>query len=127
MENNNLDKKENHQSNQDKSLLKNEESTGLPLKDSFKYFIYNLWNFVKGTLSFAEEVDKKATVTMIKNEIQFKGFNIWILIFSIIIASIGLNTNSTAVIIGAMLISPLMGPIMGIGLSLGTNDWGTLV
>lgn len=97
------------------------------LAASFKDLISKLWNFAQDTLSFAEEVDKQATVTMIKNEIQVKGFNIWILIFSIIIASIGLNTNSTAVIIGAMLISPLMGPIMGVGLSLGTNDWGTLV
>ncbi len=97
------------------------------LSDSFKDFVSRLWHFLRDTLSFADEVDKQATVTMIKNEIQFRGFNIWILIFSIIIASIGLNTNSTAVIIGAMLISPLMGPIMGVGLSLGTNDWGTLV
>jgi len=99
----------------------------LNLVDSFKVFITKLINFVKSTLSFADEVDKEATVKMIKNQIQFKGFNIWILIFSIIIASIGLNTNSTAVIIGAMLISPLMGPIMGIGLSMGTNDWSTLI
>ncbi len=93
----------------------------------FKEFITSLWSFIKQTVSFADEVDKEATIKVIKAEIDFKGFNIWILIFSIIIASIGLNINSTAVIIGAMLISPLMGPIMGMGLSLGTNDWGTLV
>lgn len=52
----------------------------------------------------------------------FKGTNLWVLIFAIFIASLGLNINSTAVIIGAMLISPLMGPIMGIGLSVGIND-----
>ena len=46
--------------------------------------------------------------------------------FSIVIASIGLNVNSTAVVIGAMLISPLMGPIMGVGLSLGINDFSLL-
>jgi len=51
-----------------------------------------------------------------------KGTNAWILIFSILIASIGLNANSTAVVIGAMLISPLMGPILGLGLSVGIND-----
>ena len=126
-EDNNINNKENFPSSSEKTFSKSEESSGITLQDSFKEFISNLWNFIKGTLSFADEVDKGATVTMIKNEIQFKGFNIWILVFSIIIASIGLNTNSTAVIIGAMLISPLMGPIMGIGLSLGTNDWGTLV
>jgi len=58
---------------------------------------------------------------------NFKGQAVWILIASIFIASIGLNTNSTAVIIGAMLISPLMGPILGIGLAVGTNDWELLI
>ena len=115
------EKKTEEQQNNSDSL--NDRNLG----SSFKDFVNTLWNFSKDTLSFADEVDKTATVKMIKSEIQFKGFNIWILIFSIIIASIGLNTNSTAVIIGAMLISPLMGPIMGVGLSLGTNDWGTLV
>ena len=99
----------------------NDDSIHRNLGASFRDFVSILWNFSKDTLSFTDEVDKSATVKMIKSEIQFKGFNIWILIFSIIIASIGLNTNSTAVIIGAMLISPLMGPIMGVGLSLGTN------
>ena len=97
------------------------------LNTNFKDFISSLYHFVRQTLSFTDEVDKDATIKVIKAEIDFKGFNIWILIFSIIIASIGLNTDSTAVIIGAMLISPLMGPIMGMGLSLGTNDWETLV
>lgn len=55
-------------------------------------------------------------------EIDLRGANLWVLIFAIIIASIGLNTNSTAVIIGAMLISLLMGPIIGIGLAVGIND-----
>jgi uncharacterized hydrophobic protein (TIGR00271 family) len=59
----------------------------------------------------------------IKNGIIFKGTNLWILVFAIIIASVGLNTNSTAVIIGAMLISPLMGPINGMGYSIATYDF----
>lgn len=59
----------------------------------------------------------------IKKDIDFKGTNLWILIFAIIIASIGLNMNSTAVIIGAMLISPLMGPINGMGYSIATYDF----
>lgn len=55
--------------------------------------------------------------------IIFKGTNLWILVFAIIVASVGLNTNSTAVIIGAMLISPLMGPINGMGYSIATYDF----
>ena len=66
---------------------------------------------------------EQVTVEAIREGIEFKGSTIWILIFAIFIASLGLNTNSTAVIIGAMLISPLMGPIMGIGLGLGINDF----
>lgn len=59
----------------------------------------------------------------IRRGVDFQGTNLWILIFAIFIASIGLNVNSTAVIIGAMLVSPLMGPIMGVGLSLGVNNF----
>lgn len=59
----------------------------------------------------------------IKKGIHFKGTNLWILIFAIIVASVGLNINSTAVIIGAMLISPLMGPINGMGYSIATYDF----
>ncbi|WP_455498085.1 TIGR00341 family protein [Coprobacter sp.] len=66
---------------------------------------------------------EQVTVDAIREGIEFKGSTIWILIFAIFIASLGLNTNSTAVIIGAMLISPLMGPIMGVGLGLGINDF----
>lgn len=62
------------------------------------------------------------TVENIGSGVRFKGTNLWILICAIVIASVGLNTNSTAVIIGAMLISPLMGPLLGIGLSVGIND-----
>ena len=58
----------------------------------------------------------------ISHGIVFRGTNLWILIFAIFVASLGLNVNSPAVIIGAMLISPLMGPIMGIGFSVGIND-----
>lgn len=59
----------------------------------------------------------------IRKNVDFKGANLWALVFAIFIASIGLNVNSTAVIIGAMLISPIMGPIMGIGLGIGINDF----
>lgn len=67
-------------------------------------------------------IDREAATEDIKNNIYFRGPNVWILGFSILIASAGLNINSTPVIIGAMLISPLMGPIIGLGFGLGTND-----
>lgn len=70
--------------------------------------------------------DELETIDYIKKNVEFKGANLWILIFAIFVASVGLNVNSTAVIIGAMLISPLMGPIMGIGLAAGINDFELL-
>ena len=73
-----------------------------------------------------EKEDFQTIKENICNGIYFKGTNLWILIFAIFIASLGLNVNSTAVIIGAMLISPLMGPIMGIGFSMATNDLSLL-
>lgn len=66
------------------------------------------------------------TIANIRSGVEFKGANLWILIFAILIASLGLSINSTAVVIGAMLISPLMGPIIGMGLSLGINDYELL-
>ena len=69
-----------------------------------------------------DHIDTEGAAQRIKSGIWFRGPNVWILAFSIVIASAGLNVNSTAVIIGAMLISPLMGPIIGLGLALGTND-----
>ncbi|WP_354003192.1 TIGR00341 family protein [Algoriphagus limi] len=70
--------------------------------------------------------DELDTIEYIRKNVEFKGANLWILIFAIFVASIGLNVNSTAVIIGAMLISPLMGPIMGVGLAAGINDFELL-
>ncbi len=61
-------------------------------------------------------------IQSIEKNARFRGASLWILIFAIFIASLGLNVNSTAVIIGAMLISPLMGPIIGMGLAVGTDD-----
>lgn len=82
--------------------------------------IYNLFNLHTG-----EENKDKVREDVVKN-ISFKGANLWILACAILIASIGLNVNSTAVIIGAMLISPLMGPIVGSGFSLATYDFNLL-
>lgn len=72
------------------------------------------------------EEDKKRVLENVLSNISFRGSNLWILACAIIIASVGLNVNSTAVIIGAMLISPLMGPIVGAGFALGTYDFTLL-
>ena len=66
--------------------------------------------------------DRTQVIEQISQGVSFRGANLWVLIFAIFIASLGLNVNSTAVIIGAMLISPLMGPIIGMGLAIGIND-----
>ena len=73
-----------------------------------------------------DDIDTDSAAERIKSSIWFKGPNAWILAFAIVLASVGLNVNSTAVIIGAMLVSPLMGPIIGTGLALGTNDMDLL-
>ena len=77
---------------------------------------------VKGIASIKEHINISTAQNQIISSIDFRGPNLWILAFAIIIASVGLNVNSIPVIIGAMLISPLMGPIMGVGLALGIND-----
>ncbi|SFZ89315.1 uncharacterized hydrophobic domain-containing protein [Flaviramulus basaltis] len=82
--------------------------------------------FFSELLDFREDTDRDATIQAIKGDIPFKGATAWILVCSIFVASIGLNANSTAVVIGAMLISPLMGPILGVGLSIAINDIDTL-
>ncbi len=69
---------------------------------------------------------EKETIEEITKGVNFRGANLWILIFAIFLASLGLNVNSTAVIIGAMLISPLMGPIVGMGLAIGIRDFELL-
>lgn len=82
--------------------------------------------FIIELLDFRSDTDRESTIEAIVRDIPFKGATAWILICSIFVASIGLNANSTAVVIGAMLISPLMGPILGIGLSIAINDIDTL-
>ena len=78
--------------------------------------------FLKTTLNLTNDVDIPAASENIRKNVPFRGPNVYILFVAIIIASVGLNVNSIPVIIGAMLISPLMGPITGLGLGLGTND-----
>lgn len=86
----------------------------------------NVLIFLKKLLDLRSETDRANTVAAIKADIPFRGATAWILICSIFVASVGLNANSTAVVIGAMLISPLMGPILGIGFSIAVNDIDTL-
>ena len=74
----------------------------------------------------ADKASEEEVVDNIRKGVEFKGTNLWVLIFATFVASLGLNVNSTAVIIGAMLISPLMGPIMGMGLSVGINEFELL-
>ena len=83
-------------------------------------FLKNLLNLHQG------EEKKEKVIEDILSNISFRGANLWILACAILIASIGLNVNSTAVIIGAMLISPLMGPIVGAGFALATYDFELL-
>ena len=79
--------------------------------------------FIRNLDLHQEKEDELETIESICKGVEFKGTNLWVLIFATFVASLGLNTNSTAVIIGAMLISPLMGPIMGFGLGLGIYDF----
>ncbi len=96
------------------------------VKKEFKGFLGSARVFLTELLDIRKNTDKGATKEAIIADIPFKGHTAWILVCSIFIASIGLNTNSTAVVIGAMLISPLMGPILGMGLSIAVNDVDSL-
>jgi len=78
--------------------------------------------FLHQAFSIQEGTDKEKTINAISRGVTLQGYNIWILICSAMLVSIGLDTNSTAVIIGAMLISPLMSPILGVGLSIAIHD-----
>lgn len=98
-----------------------EEKRQLVIQDLWKMLL-QLKDYFFHILNLREGTAFDQTIEGIKKDIDFTGHKAWILIASIFIASIGLNTNSGAVIIGAMLISPLMGPILGAGLAIGTND-----
>lgn len=99
-------------------------------KEAVRKDAQGLWQsiiqFLNELLDFRDDTDREATVQAIKNDIPFKGATAWILVCSIMVASVGLNADSTAVVIGAMLISPLMGPILGVGFSIAVNDIDTL-
>ena len=89
------------------------------MNSSQNYF----WRIAKRFFNaLPDKTDETAIVEQISDGVTFRGANLWVLIFAIFIACLGLNLNSTAVIIGAMLISPLMGPIIGMGLAVGRAD-----
>ena len=96
------------------------------ISNNAKGLFNSLISFFKEVLDFRKEADRDHTINSIKADISIKGPNAWILICSILVASVGLNANSIPVVIGAMLISPLMGPILGFGLSIAINDLETL-
>lgn len=108
--------------NQDQEIEHNKETVK---KDAQGLFL-SVKSFLVELLDFRSDTDREATMENIKNDIPMKGATAWILICSIFVASIGLNADSTAVVIGAMLISPLMGPILGMGMSIAINDIDTL-
>lgn len=85
------------------------------IKNSITKFLFELFDF-------RDDTDHEETIRDIKADIPFRGATAWILLFAVFVASIGLNADSTAVVIGAMLISPLMGPISGLGMSFALND-----
>lgn len=102
------------------------EKSTLPEKEERSTAATAISDFIHRLVNLEEGTDEKGTIEGIRRDVEFKGVNVWILVASIFIASIGLNTNSAAVIIGAMLISPLMGPIIGTGLAVGIMDFAFL-
>ncbi len=111
---------------EDRSPNEGEAVNKEEMKKEFKGLVGSVRKFLSDLLNIRQNTDQEATKEAIIADIPFKGHTSWILICSIFIASVGLNANSTAVVIGAMLISPLMGPILGIGMSLAINDIDTL-
>ena len=110
------------ETNQNNTVEQSKEA----VKQDAKGLFQSIKTFFSELLDFRDDTDRDATIEAIKGDIPFKGATAWILICSIFVASVGLNANSTAVVIGAMLISPLMGPILGVGLSIAINDIDTL-
>nr|WP_321224913.1 DUF389 domain-containing protein [uncultured Psychroserpens sp.] len=124
----NFSEEEQRQSQQTNEM--NKENAVEEKKEAVKKDAQGLWKsittFLHELLDFRDDTDRDETILAIKGDIPFKGATAWILVCSIMVASVGLNANSPAVVIGAMLISPLMGPILGVGLSLAINDIDTL-
>jgi len=111
---------------ENKFNFSDEENLDKSVSRNAKGLFESLFSFFKEVLDFRKEADRDHTINSIKADISIKGPNAWILICSILVASVGLNANSIPVVIGAMLLSPLMGPILGFGLSIAINDLETL-
>ncbi|MGY8940179.1 MAG: DUF389 domain-containing protein, partial [Flavobacteriales bacterium] len=108
-----------------KNMAKTSEASKQNIKNDAKGLLNSVKKFLIELFDFRDDTDHEATIAAIKADIPFKGATAWILLFAVFVASIGLNANSTAVVIGAMLISPLMGPILGLGMSFALNDIDT--
>ncbi len=106
--------------------IENSSENATSLSNDIRSVFTGIKQFLLEVLDIRKDTDKNGTIEDIKSNISMKGHTAWVLVFSILIASIGLNISSPAVVIGAMLISPLMGPILGVGLSLAINDLETL-
>jgi len=106
-------------------------TTNNPKPPIYKRSLAEIWEAIKDffhdLVDLREGMDREGTLENIHNNKRMRGSNAWLLMCSIMVASLGLDLNSPAVIIGAMLISPLMSPILGIGLGIGINDKRTLL
>lgn len=105
-----------------------EDPTKIKMDRDLSEITSGLIGFVKSTLSLRHgKYNYQQIISNARENVVFEGYNVWILICSIVVASIGLDVNSPAVVVGAMLISPLMGPIRGIGFGIGMNDFPLLI
>ena len=124
---NNLNDNNQTTPHEPEQMQENKPMSGAEIGNIFVRVWHNLLDFMKGRFDLhSDSASQSVVVEEIRKGIDFRGTNLWVLMFAVFIASLGLNVNSTAVIIGAMLVSPLMGPITGIGLSLGVNDFDML-
>ena len=99
----------------------------MTFKESLRSTLKSFWNELLSYFNVAEDLEPQNEVEQsIRSSVSFKGSQLLVLIFAIFIASLGLNTDSIPVIIGAMLISPLMGSIIGMGLAIGIEDYQLL-
>jgi len=112
--------------NQPKITRTFEERSKKKIRRGFLDLVVGLKDFFRVLVNLQEGLDKRGTIKNIRENRQMRGANAWLLMCSIMVASLGLDLNSPAVIIGAMLISPLMSPILGIGMAVGINNRGML-
>ncbi len=116
----------NEDKEKDINLPKVTEKPEVQIKRGANDLFSGISSFFNELIDLKKGLDIEGTIINIKNNKRMRGANAWLLMCSIMIASLGLDLNSPAVIIGAMLISPLMSPVLGIGLAVGINDKITL-